>query len=332
MNSQFANTFSVKYKPYFIKDFYLEPSHIEILDVLKSMDDLNLLIVGNTCSGKTSLMYAIIREYYGMNETSPFPEYNIMMINNLKEQGIQYFRTDMKTFCQSKASVPNKKKIIVVDDIDTINEQSQQVFRNYMDKYGKNVMFLTLCSNIQKVNESLQSRLHILKINQPSKDNLVETMEKVLKAENIKLNDQAKQYLLGVSNNSIRVLINHLEKIHILGQSTEMTAECVQKLCSNISYFQFEKYIKYLKNNRLKDAIMVLYEIYDYGYSVIDILDYLFMFIKMNELLTEEEKYKIIPLLCKYITIFHKVHEDSIELVFFTNNVYKLLIVTSGIN
>lgn len=320
-----ANTFSVKYKPYFIKDFYLEPSHIEILSVLKSMDDLNLLIVGNTCSGKTSLMYAIIREYYGMNETSQFPEYNIMMINNLKEQGIQYFRTDMKTFCQSKASMPNKKKIIVVDDIDTINEQSQQVFRNYMDKYGKNVMFLTLCSNIQKVNESLQSRLHILKINQPSKDNLIETMEKVLKAENIKLSEPAKQYLLSVSNNSIRVLINHLEKIYILGQTTEMSVESVQRLCSNISYFQFEKYIEYLKTHKLKEAIMVLNEIYDYGYSVIDILDYLFMFIKMNEVLTEEEKYKIIPYLCKYITIFHKVHEDSIELVFFTNNVYKLL-------
>jgi DNA polymerase III delta prime subunit len=185
--------------------------------MLKSMDELNLLIVGNTCSGKTSLMYAIIREYYGMNETATFPEYNIMMINNLKEQGIQYFRTEMKTFCQSKSSTPNKKKIIVVDDIDTINEQSQQVFRNYMDKYGKNVMFLTVCSNIQKVNESLQSRLHIIKINQLTRQNMITTMEKIIKTENISLDENAKQYLLSISDNSIRVLINHLEKIYILG-------------------------------------------------------------------------------------------------------------------
>lgn len=320
-----ANTFGVKYKPYFIKDFYLESSHLEVLSVLKTMDDLNVLIVGNTCCGKTSLMYAIIREYYGMNETASFPEYNIMMINNLKEQGIQYFRTDMKTFCQSKSSYPNKKKIIVVDDIDTINEQSQQVFRNYMDKYSKNVMFLTVCSNIQKVNESLQSRLHIIKINQPSVEHMITTMNIITEAEQINLSEQAKQYLLSVSDNSIRVLINHLEKIHIFGQTTELTLECVQKLCSNISYFQFEQYIKHLKNNELKHAILILNEIYDYGYSVIDILDYLFMFIKTTGLLTEEEKYKIIPYLCKYITIFHKVHEDSIELVFFTNNIFQLL-------
>ena len=34
----------------------------------------------------------------------------------------------------------------------------------------------------------------------------------------------------------------------------------------------------------------------------------------------EMQKYKIIALLCKYITIFHNVHEDEIELALFTNN------------
>ena len=36
-------------------------------------------------------------------------------------------------------------------------------------------------------------------------------------------------------------------------------------------------------------------------------------------------KYKIIPYLCKYIHIFHDVHEDEVELSLFTNNIYKLL-------
>lgn len=124
----FVNTFSVKYKPYFIKDFYLESSHLEVLSMLNSINDLNLLIVGNTCSGKTSLMYAIIREYYGMNETAPFPEYNIMMINNLKEQGIQFFRTDMKTFCQSKSCTPNKKKSSLLMTLTLLMNRANKYF------------------------------------------------------------------------------------------------------------------------------------------------------------------------------------------------------------
>lgn len=312
------NTFILKYKPYFISDFYLEKAHLTVLKSLNELDDLNLLIVGNSCSGKTSLIYAIIREYYGMNETAVFPEYNIMFINNLKEQGIQYFRTEMKTFCQSKSNIPGKKKIIVVDDIDIINEQSQQVFRNYIDKYSKNVHFISVCTNIQKVNESLQSRLHILKINQVNREKLETTMNKIIEKEHLQIDNEAKDFVLNISDNSIRVLINHLEKIYILDQPVDMGV--AHKLCSNISYVQFDNYIRKLKARDLKGAIAILYEIHDYGYSVIDILDYFFTFIKFTKNLEEVEKYRILPFLCKYITIFHKVHEDVIELAFFTNN------------
>lgn len=312
------NTFILKYKPYFISDFYLEKAHLTVLKSLNELDDLNLLIVGNSCSGKTSLIYAIIREYYGMNETAVFPEYNIMFINNLKEQGIQFFRTEMKTFCQSKSNIPGKKKIIVVDDIDIINEQSQQVFRNYIDKYSKNVHFISVCTNIQKVNESLQSRLHILKINQVNREKLETTMNKIIEKEHLQIDNEAKDFVLNISDNSIRVLINHLEKIYILDQPVDMGV--AHKLCSNISYVQFDNYIRKLKARDLKGAIAILYEIHDYGYSVIDILDYFFTFIKFTKNLEEVEKYRILPFLCKYITIFHKVHEDVIELAFFTNN------------
>ena len=56
-----------------------------------------------------------------------------------------------------------------------------------------------------------------------------------------------------------------------------------------------------------------------------DILDTYFLFIKLTDILSEENKYKIIKLLCKYITIFYNIHEDEIELALFTNNLINLL-------
>jgi hypothetical protein len=38
----------------------------------------------------------------------------------------------------------------------------------------------------------------------------------------------------------------------------------------------------------------ILYGIHDYGYSVIDILDYFFNFIKITHLVSEDQKYRII--------------------------------------
>ena len=67
-----------------------------------------------------------------------------------------------------------------------------------------------------------------------------------------------------------------------------------------------------------------LNSIYDNGYSVIDILDNYFLFIKITDIISEIEKYKIIKLLCKYITIFYNIHEDAIELTLFTNNLIKI--------
>ena len=56
------------------------------------------------------------------------------------------------------------------------------------------------------------------------------------------------------------------------------------------------------------------------GYSVMDILDNYFIYIKTSTIVSEEEKYEIIPYICKYISIFNNIHEDEIELYHFTNN------------
>ena len=317
------NTFIVKYKPYFIDDFCIDDKLKSVLKTLLEINNLNLLFIGGQSSGKTSLLYALVREYYNLDRHDSLPENNILFINNLKEQGIQYFRNEMKTFCQSRSAIYGKKKLVVIDDIDTINEQSQQVFRNYIDKYKHNIHFISVCTNIQKVIESIQSRLHIIKINQPVEDQIMGIMNKIIDNEQLDIDNESRAYLYKISNGSIRLLVNYLEKIYILKRPVDI--EFCKKICSIISFRQFENYMDLLKRKQLTDAIDILNGIYDYGYSVIDILDYFFSFIKATPVIDEDIKYRIIPLLCKYITIFHNVHEDCIELALFTNDLYLLL-------
>jgi DNA polymerase III delta prime subunit len=317
------NTFIIKYKPYFIEDFCIDDKLKSVLKTLLEIDNMSLLFIGGPSSGKTSLLFALIREYYKLDKHDVLPENNILFINNLKEQGIQYFRNEMKTFCQSHSVIYGKKKLVIIDDIDTINEQSQQVFRNYIDKYKHNIHFISVCTNIQKVIESIQSRVHIIKINQPTQDQIVKVMNSVIIKEDLNVDEESKRYLLNTSNGSIRLLINYLEKIYIL--NCKIDIELCKKICSIISFQHFETYIECLMEDRLTDAIDILYGIHDYGYSVIDILDYFFSFIKTSNSLNEDVKYRIIPLLCKYITIFHNVHEDCIELALFTNDVYNVV-------
>ena len=78
--------FIYKYQPLFLKDFEIEEDLYLLIKSLIKMDSLNILFTGAAGSGKTSLIHAILREYY---EDTDYNN-NILAINNLKEQGITY--------------------------------------------------------------------------------------------------------------------------------------------------------------------------------------------------------------------------------------------------
>jgi DNA polymerase III delta prime subunit len=319
---EYNKLFIHKYQPIVFNDFGTDDEIIQILKILISIDNLNILLIGDIASGKTTLLNALIREYYnGYNEKEY--EENVLYINSLKEQGINYYRTDVKTFCQTCSIIKNKKKFIVLDDIDFINEQSQQVFRNCIDKFSHNVHFISSCSNIQKVIESLQSRFNIIKIKSFKKEILSKIIHKIKLNEEIDIDTDAEEFIINISNNTVKTIINYMEKFKLIGE--KITLNLALQLCSNISFLTFEEYTNFIKNKNHCMAVQLIYEIYDKGYSVMDILDNYFIFIKGTTSLTEKQKYTIIPYICKYITIFHNIHEEEIELALFTNNLINIL-------
>lgn len=311
-----------KYQPLYFKDFKGENDVIEMLNTLILIDNINILLIGDMASGKTSLLNALIKEYYSGYKYKEYEE-NVLYINSLKEQGINYYRTDVKTFCQTCSNIKNKKKIIVLDDIEQINEQSQQVFRNCIDKYSHNVNFISSCCNLQKVIESLQSRFTIIKIKQLKREDIISIFNNIKTIENIEIDEDAQQFIINISNNTVKILINYMEKFKLLNQ--KITFDLALKLCTNISFVLLEEYTKLILDKNLIDALQLIYQIYDKGYSVMDIIDNYFIFIKNTNIINEEQKYKIIPYICKYITIFNNIHEDEIELSLFTNNLIEIL-------
>lgn len=311
--------FMYKYRPELLDNFEMDFEMIDLLKKFIAIDNLNLLLVGNNGCGKTALLKCLVKEYYN----GIYDETNILTINALKDQGISYYRSDVKTFCQTMSSVPGKKKTILLDDIDNVNEQSQQVFRNCIDKYRDNVNFIATCSNIQKVIDSYQSRVTILKIDILNIEQLEKIIEKISREEKIEITNEAKQFILSISDNSVRTVINYMEKFKLFEE--KITYDIAIKMCTNISFIDFNKYTKYCIDKDISRAIELIYSIYDRGYSVMDIFDTYFLYVKCTSMIDEDKKYKIIKLLCKYIAIFYNIHEDEIELSIFTKNLINII-------
>ena len=316
MNSPFI----YKYQPIKLKDFEMEHELMDLLNTFIEMNSLNILLVGNSGSGKTSLISAIIREYFGNISSKD----DVLYINNLKEQGISYYRSEAKTFCQTSSNIKGKKKILVIDDLDMINEQSQQVFRGCIDKYSHNIHFIFSCTNTQKVIDSLQSRVTIIKLKQQTKKNLQYICEKICRAEDIDITNDGMDFLISISNNSIRILINYLEKLKLLGKKVDI--DLINTTCTNIPFTYLNNYTQLCKDrSNLVEAIKLFYMLFENGYSVMDILDNYFLYIKITDIINEKQKYLITSLICKYITIFNNIHENEIEVSLFTNNLINIL-------
>tara|TARA_B110000483_G_scaffold243669_1_gene335200 strand:- start:13479 stop:14441 length:963 start_codon:yes stop_codon:yes gene_type:complete len=311
--------FIYKYQPLYLQDFESDDKIIELIKILLEMDNLNILFVGESGSGKSCLINAILREYYNNLDYND----NIMSINTLKEQGISYYRNEVKVFCQTSSNIPGKKKILILDDLDIVNEQSQQVFRNFIDKYSNNVHFIASCKNSNKIIESIQSRINTIKLKAFQNSNLLKIMNRICKIENITIDKEAEDFVILISNNSVKTMINYLEKFKLLERDIDINSAI--DLCTNISFKDFENYTDLCKNKKdYANSIKILYDLIDKGYSVMDLLDNYFTFIKITTQLSENEKYIILQLICKYITIFYDIHEDEIELALFTNNLISI--------
>ena len=104
--------FLTKYKPIYFDDYIGNEDITLFLKALVDNNSCNILFVGNSGSGKTTLINSIIKEYYkDVTESTDMIENNILYINSLKEQGIHYYRNNVKTFCQTTSSIKGKKEV-----------------------------------------------------------------------------------------------------------------------------------------------------------------------------------------------------------------------------
>ena len=341
---------SFDFRPHHLDDFFFPASFVNLLHhhLHQRNETTKLLFVGPPSSGKSELISVLLHQFFHIadNETQQVVSANIadteiMMIDSLKEQGVHFFRNELKLFCQTKPHSTNNKKWVLIDGVDQLTEQCQQIFRNYMDSYSKNVHFISSCTTVENVLESFQSRVTILRIPEINKDRMTKLFDKICAVNNMWFDMDAKEYLFRYSIGSFKTLINNMEKSYMilfetqcqenetldpqktdaLPQTSKMVVnlETCKIVCNSVSFDVFEEYLQmYEQNGKWTNSVAILYDLYYRGFSVIDIFDMFFQFIKKHYLFPDTWYYTATSILCKYITFFNKYHENPIELMLFT--------------
>jgi DNA polymerase III gamma/tau subunit len=150
-------------------------------------------------------------------------------------------------------------------------------------------------------------------------------MGRVKKAENINITTGAETFIIDVCGKSVHTLLSYLEKFKLLEE--KITSELAKRTCTNINHHDLATYTNAIfRELDLAKAIETIGRINEEGYSVIDILDNYFQFVKITDILLERQKYEIIKRVCKYIAYFYVGHEEDLELSLFTYELYELAV------
>lgn len=318
-----------KYKPEKLEEIHLNDYYKKLINIYLNNDKLFFLIQGNCCAGKTSLINVLLNIYY----TNSNVEENVLFFNILKDQGINYYRNELKNYCQINNMLNNVKKTVVIDDLDLLNEQSQQFFYTLINNF-KNINFILSCNNINKIDHNIIQKLEVLKIENTDKTFLEKILKNINYHENIQMSTYNLNEIINSSNYCIPKMINILEKILIYNNNiANIYSDKKEEIhlndkidyeSLNLQIQELHIYLDLCKNNNLIEAIKFINNINNSGYSVIDILDELVNFVKFYSEFEDEYKYKILKILLKYINIFNNQHEDEIELIFLTNNLIEI--------
>jgi len=284
------------YKPKKIDDL----QYLTIFPILKSflaITNYKILLQGNSSVGKTTIIQVIL--------------------NELKDKTIFSYEDLVDYHFTIPLDKPNP--ICVIDNLDTLPMNHQIKLKHLC----KDITLIATCTSYNKIVDSLMIKTMIFNINSPSTAFIKDKLKYIITKENISIDTQCIDYIINLTNNSLGASINYLDKIKLL--NIHCSLDICKQLETNIGRNLWERYTILCNEGDLCAVKQVLKEINSLGFTVLDILDSYYSYIKYSDIFSDEISYEIIKLIMVYTHHFYLYNEDSILLLFFTNKLILLL-------
>lgn len=255
-----------KYRPTSIESCIL-PDHIKkAFDQFKASQEVpNLLLIGRAGTGKTSVARALMKDL----------DASFIIINGSLERNIDTVRGKITDFATSM-SFDGRRKFIIIDEADYLNQSAQKALRNFIEDYSKNCGFIFTANYGNKIIEPLHSRMSTIHFSSSlSKDEkkalllqMIKRVCKILQSEGVKYEGPVVAKFVAKHFPDLRKTINELQRYSASG-------EIDSGILSNISNENIKVLIKYLKGkefssmrewvggNTDQDPIEVMRKLYD---------------------------------------------------------------------
>lgn len=260
-----------KYRPHKLDDIVGNEETVERLKLLVEDGNMpHMIISGLPGIGKTTSIHCLAYELLGPD----LYQQATLELNASDDRGIDVVRNKIKQFAQTKILLPaGRHKIIILDEADSMTPGAQQALRRTMEIYSNTTRFAFACNQSLKIIEPLQSRCAILRYTKLSDEQVLERLLEITKLEDVKYNSEGLQALIFTAEGDMRQAINNLQStvagfgfvndvnvFKIVDQPHPLVIKKIlASCCSN-------------KGGNIDEALELLDNLWEKGYSAIDIV------------------------------------------------------------
>ncbi len=254
-----------KYRPHTFQDILGQEHVVEKLKAFVEKKNLpHIFLSGPAGIGKSTLALVVAKTLYGTVWRENFLE-----LNASDERGIDVVRIKVKDFARTKALGDVPFKIIFLDECDALTREAQQALRRTMENSTATCRFILAANYSSKIIDPIQSRCAVFRLRPLDAGHVSKLIDRVVLAENIVLEPDAKEALLKISEGDCRRLTNLMQSCAAVRSSID--AQTVYMLASSLAPAELQSLMNCLKEQNFLQVRTLLRELLiKYGLSGID--------------------------------------------------------------
>jgi DNA polymerase III delta prime subunit len=235
-----------KYRPRKIKELVLPEEYLnDFEENIKKQEISHLLFSGPPGSGKTCVAQIFCSKDGIIKNSND----NVLTVDGSSKEcrGITFVQDVIEQYLKIPPALPDKYKIVFIDEADQLTEASFKSLRHIMEKYSIHGRFILTCNYISKIEDAVQSRCQHYTFKQMPTEFVFNYCKNILEKESITFDEKDIKYIITSLYPDIRKIVNSIQRRCstgklILDRSNILTSEKIL-----ISYFV--EIVNFIQNN-----------------------------------------------------------------------------------